>query len=173
MCLTGRKNADDRAEGAPTSRGAVAITDRDGLQLTAFVTNTRNRQLPNLELRHRRRSRYEDRSRAVKVIGLQNLSLRSFDRNRIWLAIVQLACELVAWTPMLGLTGHPGRCWNRNACGCGFGRSQEEHPPRPPHRGQPRRSGTVGRGAHRGVSPTRRSARAGLTSKNRTLEAKK
>ncbi|WP_404316256.1 IS1380 family transposase [Prescottella equi] len=95
----------------PHPGAQLRFTDRDGLRLTAFVTNTRRGQLPDLELRHRRRARCEDRIRAAKVTGLQNLPLHGFDQNRIWLAIVQLACELVAWSQMLALVDHPARCW--------------------------------------------------------------
>ena len=44
----------------------------DGNRITAFVTNSRRGQLANLELRHRRRARCEDRSRAAKATGLRN-----------------------------------------------------------------------------------------------------
>jgi hypothetical protein len=37
--------------------------------------------------------------------------LHGFDQNRIWCAIVQLACELLAWTQMLGFAEHPARRW--------------------------------------------------------------
>ena len=33
------------------------------------------------------------------------------DQNRIWCAIVSLACELTAWLQMLTLAGHPARRW--------------------------------------------------------------
>jgi Transposase DDE domain group 1 len=68
-------------------------------------------QLPDLELRHRRRARCEDRIRAAKDTGLTNLPLHDLDQNRIWCAIIALACELTAWTQMLALTGHPARRW--------------------------------------------------------------
>lgn len=95
----------------PHPGAQLRFTDRDGLRLTAFVTNTRRGQLPDLELRHRRRARCEDRIRAAKVTGLQNLPLHGFDQNRIWLALVQLACELLAWMQMLALTEVPARRW--------------------------------------------------------------
>jgi hypothetical protein len=59
----------------------LRFTDRDGLRLTAFVTNTRRGQLPDLELRHRRRARCEDRIRAAKATGLQNFPLHGFDQT--------------------------------------------------------------------------------------------
>ena len=33
------------------------------------------------------------------------------DQNRIWLAVVSLACELTAWLQMLTLVGHSARRW--------------------------------------------------------------
>jgi hypothetical protein len=95
----------------PHPGAQLRFTDRDGLRLTAFVTNTRRGQLPDLELRHRRRARCEDRIRSAKVTGLQNLPLHGFDQNRIWLALVQLACELTAWMQMLAFTEVPARRW--------------------------------------------------------------
>jgi hypothetical protein len=95
----------------PHPGAQLRFTDRDGLRLTAFVTNTRRGQLPDLELRHRRRARCEDRIRNAKDTGLQNLPLHGFDQNRIWLAIVQLASELIAWTQMLAFDTAPARRW--------------------------------------------------------------
>lgn len=95
----------------PHPGAQLRFTDRDGLRLTAFVTNTARGQLPDLELRHRRRARCEDRIRAAKDTGLANLPLHGFDQNRIWCAIVQLAMELTAWLQMLALADHPARRW--------------------------------------------------------------
>jgi hypothetical protein len=47
----------------------LRLTDRDGLRITAFTTNSRRGQLPDLELRHRRRARTTDRIRAAKHTG--------------------------------------------------------------------------------------------------------
>jgi Transposase DDE domain group 1 len=89
----------------------LRFTDTDGPRLIAFVTNTRRGQLPDLELRHRRRARCEDRIRNAKDTGLRHLPLHGFDQNRIWLAIVQLAGELIAWTQMLAFDTAPARRW--------------------------------------------------------------
>jgi Transposase DDE domain group 1 len=70
----------------PHTGAQLRFTDRNGLRLTAFATNTRRGQLPDLELRHRRRARCEDRIRAAKDTGLANLPLHGFDQNRIWCA---------------------------------------------------------------------------------------
>jgi Transposase DDE domain group 1 len=99
----------------PHPGAQLRITDADGNRVTAFATNTRpggpGTQIAELELRHRRRARCEDRIRAAKDTGLSNLPLHGFDQNRIWCAVVQLACELVAWTQMLGFSDHPARRW--------------------------------------------------------------
>jgi Transposase DDE domain group 1 len=103
----------------PHPGAQLRLTDADGHRLTAAsinaATNTPpggpHRQLADLELRHRRRARAEDRIRAAKDTGLTNLPLHELDQNRIWCAIVALACELTAWAQLLGLTEHPARRW--------------------------------------------------------------
>lgn len=95
----------------PHPGAQLRFTDRDGLRLTAFATNTTRGQLADLELRHRRRARCEDRIRAAKDTGLRNLPLHGFDANRIWIEIVSLAAELTAWLQMLALHGHDARRW--------------------------------------------------------------
>jgi hypothetical protein len=95
----------------PHPGAQLRFTDRDGLRLTAFATNTNRGQLPDLELRHRRRARCEDRIRAAKDTGLTNLPLHGFNANQIWIEIVCLATELIAWMQMLALTGHDARRW--------------------------------------------------------------
>jgi hypothetical protein len=98
-------------QGTPPPRRPAALHRYRRLRLTAFATNTARRQLADLELRHRRRARCEDRIRAAKNTGLQNLPLHGFNQNQIWCAIVQLACDLIAWTQMLALHDHPAQRW--------------------------------------------------------------
>ncbi|MEV3966425.1 IS1380 family transposase [Nocardia sp. NPDC050193] len=95
----------------PHPGAQLRFTDHDGLRLTAFVTNTRSGALPELELRHRRRARCEDRIRGAKDTGARNLPFHSFAANRIWLAVVALALDLTAWMQTLAMTGHPARRW--------------------------------------------------------------
>ncbi len=99
-----------RAE-RPHPGAQLRFTDLDGNRLTAFATNTLGGQHAELELRHRRRARCEDRIRNAKDTGLRNLPLTAFAQNRIWVAVVQLATELTAWTQMLALTTSPARRW--------------------------------------------------------------
>jgi len=99
-----------RKEG-PHPGAQLRITDVDGNRITAFVTNTSRGQVADLELRHRRRARAEDRIRCAKDTGLANLPLHDFAQNQIWCAIVALAADLVAWMQTLALTEHPARRW--------------------------------------------------------------
>ncbi|MGV8973286.1 MAG: transposase, partial [Rhodoglobus sp.] len=93
----------------------LTITDVDGHRITAFATNTTtggpNTQLPDLEQRHRRRARCEDRIRIAKDTGLRAFPLFDFTQNQIWCAIVALAVELTAWMQMLALADHDARRW--------------------------------------------------------------
>ncbi|MGH3763437.1 IS1380 family transposase [Actinophytocola sp.] len=95
----------------PHPGAQLRFTDVDGMRVTAFATNTTRGQLADLELRHRRRARAEDRIRCAKDTGLTNLPLHDFDQNKIWCAIIALACELTAWLQTLALTGHQARRW--------------------------------------------------------------
>jgi hypothetical protein len=92
----------------------LRFTNVDGHRFTCFVTGTRpggkHGQLADLELRHRRRARCEDRIRCAKDTGLRNLPLHGATHNQVWLELIALACELTAWTQMLALDG-PARRW--------------------------------------------------------------
>jgi hypothetical protein len=95
----------------PHPGAQLRITDADGMRITAFVTNSTKGQLADLELRHRRRARAEDRIRCAKDTGLANLPLHDFAQNQIWCALVALACELTAWMQTLTLAEHEARRW--------------------------------------------------------------
>lgn len=95
----------------PHPGAQLRFDDVDGYRLTAFATNTRTGQLQQLELRHRKRARCEDRIRTAKDTGLSNLPSHGFDANRIWCQIVAMASEIQAWTGLLALNGHEARRW--------------------------------------------------------------
>ncbi|MCP9960769.1 IS1380 family transposase [Streptomyces somaliensis] len=94
----------------PHPGAQLRITDADGHRITCFATNTPDRPIVELELRHRLRARAEDRIRAARATGLRNLPLHHTAQNRVWLEIVQIALDLLAWMPMLALTGQ-ARLW--------------------------------------------------------------
>jgi hypothetical protein len=91
----------------PHPGAQLRITDVDGMRITGLLTNTApggpRRQLADLELRHRRHARVEDRIRTSKDTGLRNLPFHDFTQNQVWLAIAALACDLLAWTARLAL----------------------------------------------------------------------
>jgi hypothetical protein len=94
----------------PHPGAQLRFTDLDGHRFTCFATGASRGQLADLELRHRRRARCEDRIRCAKDTGLRNLPLHGFAQNQIWCEIVALACELLAWMQMLAFDG-PARRW--------------------------------------------------------------
>jgi hypothetical protein len=94
----------------PHPGAQLRFTGIDGHRFTCFATDARRGQLADLELRHRRRARCEDRIRAAKDTGLRNLPLHGFTQNQIWCELVAMACELTAWMQMLALDG-PARAW--------------------------------------------------------------
>ncbi|WP_185014533.1 IS1380 family transposase [Streptomyces sp. AK010] len=94
----------------PHPGAQLRITDADGMRITCFATNTLNQPIAQLELRHRLRARAEDRIRAARATGLRNLPLHDTAQNQLWLEIVQIALDLLAWMPMLALTGR-ARLW--------------------------------------------------------------
>ena len=94
----------------PHPGAQLRFTDIGGHRVTAFATDARAGQLADLELRHRRRARCEDRIRCAKDTGLRNLPLHGFEQNQIWCELVAMACELTAWMAMLALDS-PARAW--------------------------------------------------------------
>ena len=93
----------------PHPGAQLRFTDIDGHRFTALATDAKKGQLADLELRHRRRARCEDRIRTAKDTGLRNLPLKGYAQNQIWCEIVALACELLAWTQMIALAGEARR----------------------------------------------------------------
>jgi hypothetical protein len=89
----------------PHPGAQLRITDVEGHRITGFLTNTPDGQLADLELRHRRHARVEDRIRAGKDTGLRNLPFHDATQNQVWLEICALAADLIAWTQRLALTG--------------------------------------------------------------------
>jgi hypothetical protein len=89
----------------PHPGAQLRFTDIDGHRFTCLATDANRGQLADLELRHRRRARCEDRIRCAKDTGLRNLPLKGFAQNQLWCEIVALACELLAWMQMLAPAG--------------------------------------------------------------------
>jgi hypothetical protein len=89
----------------PHPGAPLRLTDVDGHRITCFATNHTGSDLPALELRHRRRARCEDRIRNAKDTGLRNLPYHDLASNQIWIELVLLAQDLLAWLQLLALDG--------------------------------------------------------------------
>jgi hypothetical protein len=83
----------------------LRFTDHDGHRFQVFLTDHPDPELARLELRHRQRARVEDRIRAAKATGLQNLPFDRWRRNQVWLELVLCAQDLTCWTQALLLDG--------------------------------------------------------------------
>jgi hypothetical protein len=98
----------------PHPGAQLRLTDHNGWRITCFATNTKGPgwTLAALEVRHRLRARCEDRIRCLKDTGLRNLPFHGYHQNRIWVEVVALAADLLAWMQTLAFDDHePARRW--------------------------------------------------------------
>ena len=98
----------------PHPGAQLRLTDHNGWRITCFATNTKSSgwTLAALEVRHRQRARCEDRIRSLKDTGLRNLPFHDYAKNRIWVEVVALAADLLAWTQTLAFDAtEPARRW--------------------------------------------------------------
>ena len=156
----------------PHPGAQLRFTDIDGHRFTAFATDANKGQLADLELRHRRRARCEDRIRNAKDTGLRNLPLKGFAQNQVWCEIVALACELLAWTQMLALTGTARRWEPKRLRLRLFAVAGRLASRRPPPAAPPRRTLALGRRHHRRGHPAA-SHPVRLTSRNRPCDTRR
>jgi hypothetical protein len=140
LCCGRNRVCSGRVASDPTVSRLFTTLAADAPTALRAITNTRGRQLADLELRHRRRARCEDRIRICKDTGLTNLPLHGFAQNQLWLAVVSLAVELTAWLQMLAFTDHPARRWDPNGFGCACSRppAASSATPEPADSGSPR-----------------------------------
>jgi len=89
----------------PHPGAQLSFTDVDGYRFQAILTDQPDTQIAVLERRHRARARVEDQIRNDKDTGLRNMPFRDFEHNRVWLQLVLIAHDLLAWTQRLLLTG--------------------------------------------------------------------
>jgi hypothetical protein len=99
----------------PHPGAQLRLTDHNGWRITCFATNTPRSarwRLADLEVRHRQRARCEDRIRGLKDTGMRNLPFHGYAHNRLWMEVVALAADLLAWTQTLAFdTDEPARRW--------------------------------------------------------------
>jgi hypothetical protein len=79
--------------------------DIDGHRFTALLTTQQDADLAELDRRHRAHARVEQRNRDAKATGLGNLPSADTAINQIWLQLVLLAQDLLAWFAVLALDG--------------------------------------------------------------------
>lgn len=89
----------------PHPGAQLSFEDAEGHRFTCFLTDQADADIAQLELRHRRRARVEDRIRCAKDTGLQNLPFCAFAANEVWLELVLIAQDLIAWAQGLVLEG--------------------------------------------------------------------
>ena len=89
----------------PHPGAQLTFSDMHGWRFQAFATDTPTGQLAHLEARHRAHARVEDRIRCAKSTGLSHLPSRQWNINTVWVELVALAADLLAWTSMLLLDG--------------------------------------------------------------------
>jgi hypothetical protein len=87
----------------------LSFTDHDGHRFQALLTDQPNPDIQLLERRQRERAHAETQIRNDKDTGLRNLPFRDFEHNRVWLMLVGIAHDLLAWTQRLLLTGELAR----------------------------------------------------------------
>jgi len=88
----------------------LSFTDADGHRFQAILTDQTGADIALIERRHRARARVEDQIRHDKDTGLAKLPFREFALNAVWLELVGLAHDLLAWTQALTLIGELARC---------------------------------------------------------------
>lgn len=69
-----------------------------------FLTD-RTGDIAQLELEHRLHAHAEDRIREAKSVGLSNLPFQKLADNRVWLELVLMAQDLLAWSRLMLLDG--------------------------------------------------------------------
>jgi len=86
-----------------------SFADHDGYRLSVFLADSKA-SVCELDLDHRGHARVEGHIRQGKDCGLSNLPFKSFAHNQVWLWLVMLAQDLVAWARALCLKDD-ARAW--------------------------------------------------------------
>jgi hypothetical protein len=89
----------------PHPGAQFTIFDEHGYRHTCFLTDQAGEDIAELELRHRRRARVEDRIRAGKDTGMRNLPHNAFEHNQTWLELSLIAQDLLTWMKLTCLDG--------------------------------------------------------------------
>ena len=93
----------------PHPGAQLTFTDLEGHRFQATLTDLAGDAV-ELECLHRARANAEDRVRAAKQTGMENLPFREFALNEIWLEISLIAQDLSVWAQKLCLEGELAIC---------------------------------------------------------------
>ena len=93
----------------PHPGAQLSFTDSDGHRFQAILTDQADTDVAALERRHRARARAEDQIADDKDTGLAKLPFRGFAMNAVWLELVLIAHDLLAWAKGLLLGGELAR----------------------------------------------------------------
>jgi Transposase DDE domain group 1 len=94
----------------PHPGAQMTFTDHDGRRFQATLTDQPDTDIAYLEARHRGHARVEDRIRAAKDCGMEKLPFRDYAINAVWLELVLIAQDLIAWTKTLCLDDELAAC---------------------------------------------------------------
>jgi hypothetical protein len=89
----------------PHPGAQLSFTDHEGHRFQVLLTDQQDEDIAYLEARHRGRARCEDRIKDAKDTGLSNFPFRDFSANEVWLELVLIAQDLIAWAKLLVLDG--------------------------------------------------------------------
>jgi hypothetical protein len=93
----------------PHPGAQLSFTDLEGHRFQATLTDLAGEAV-ELECLHRARANAEDRVRAAKQTGLENLPFREFALNEVWFELSLIAQDLSVWTQALCLEGELASC---------------------------------------------------------------
>jgi Transposase DDE domain group 1 len=94
----------------PHPGAQLSFTDHDGRRFQALLTDQPDTDIAYLEARHRGHARVEDRIKAAKDTGMAKLPFRDYAMNAVWLELVLIAQDLIAFTKALCLHGELAAC---------------------------------------------------------------
>jgi Transposase DDE domain group 1 len=93
----------------PHPGAQLTFTDLEGHRFQATLTDLPGDAV-ELERLHRARANVEDRIRAAKQTGFENLPFREFAHNEVWFELSLIAQDLAVWTQALCLEGELASC---------------------------------------------------------------
>ncbi len=93
----------------PHPGAQLTFTDHEGHRFQATLTDL-DGDAVEIECLHRGRANAEDRIRAAKQTGIENLPFREFSLNAVWLELSMIARDLIAWTQTPCLEGELAIC---------------------------------------------------------------